>query len=379
VPNDVPAAAPLSTECAASWGVPPGTATSPDLPQAAGADICRPGAVRPVREPTACSSWVEARAVNDAVAKAKAGDRICVRGKVARRMTIERSGEPGKPIQVLGTGDTSVGGIRIKANHVVVDGFLVPDASAPGILMQGEGITVRNNVVQRPTGDDHDGLRFFGSDLRILHNTISDVRNKAGAHADCMQTYATNTPPSKDVLIHSNRCEKIDNQCLIAEGPNSRAGDGSGKGRSSNITFTHNYCESGASQAVMIDNVQDVTVTFNEILGKNDKAFAFDNKSTGAKVGENRVAKGIPYEVGMDDSSKSGYRGPKVGGAPWNPPAVPEPAPAPVPAPAPAPASVPAPGPGPAPAPAPGPTPGPVPAAGPEQAPGPAPAPPPLS
>jgi hypothetical protein len=284
-----------------------------------GTDICRPGAVRPLAQPAQCSTTVDAQAANDAIAKAMPGDRVCVRGKSNRRITVEKSGTAAAPIQVLGTGDSSVGGIRIKADHVIVDGFLVPDASAPAISLQGDGITVRNNVVQRPTGGDFDGLRFFGTNLKILHNTISGVTNKNGAHADCMQTYATNTPPSKNVLIHSNRCEKIDNQCLIAEGPNTRAGDGSGKGSSSHITFTHNFCDTGASQAVMIDDVQDVAVTLNEVVGKNDKAFAFDNKSTGAQVQDNKVAKTISYEVGMDDSSRSGYRGPKVGGEPWNP------------------------------------------------------------
>ena len=40
-----------------------------------------------------------------------------------------------------------------------------------------------------------------------------------------MQTFATddNHPASQNVLIDSNRCEDIDNICLIAEGPNSEA------------------------------------------------------------------------------------------------------------------------------------------------------------
>ncbi len=202
---------------------------------------------------------------------------------------------------------------------MVVDGFTVTNAPAPAIQLTGSDITVRNNVVTHPTGGDRDGIRFFGTDLRILHNTVSDVRNEGGAHADCMQTYATNTPTSKNVLIHSNRCEKIESQCLIAEGPNSREGDGSGKGRSSDMTFTGNYCEFGAAQAVMIDDVQNVTVTSNEIVGDGPKAFGFDNGSTGARVSDNKIAEGISYEVGMDSSSREGYQGPEVGGAPWLP------------------------------------------------------------
>jgi len=33
-----------------------------------------------------------------------------------------------------------------------------------------------------------DGIRFFGTNLKILHNTVSDVKNLNGAHADCLQT-----------------------------------------------------------------------------------------------------------------------------------------------------------------------------------------------
>jgi hypothetical protein len=66
----------------------------------------------------------------------------------------------------------------------------------------------------------------------------------------------------------------------------------------------------------MIDDVQNVAVTNNAISGKNDKAFAFANKSTGAFVGSNAVSPSIGYVVGMDSSSKEGYQGPPSGGKP---------------------------------------------------------------
>jgi Right handed beta helix region len=244
------------------------------------------------------------------------GDRICVRGSSTNRLNVTRSGTEATPIQIVGDGQGTVKGITIKADHVIVRGFNVTDAVAPGVELTGTGITLLNNSITAPRGGDGDGIRFFGTNLKIMHNSVSDVRNLHGAHADCMQTFATKTPTSKDVLIHSNRCEKIDNQCLIAEGPNSSAGDGSGKGQSSDIVFTNNFCDSHASQAVMIDDVQNVTVTLNEITGGNRKAFAFDNKSTGAKVSGNRIAQGIGFEVGMDGSSREGYQGPRIGGAP---------------------------------------------------------------
>jgi polygalacturonase len=134
-----------------------------------------------------------------------------------------------------------------------------------------------------------------------------------------MQTFATgaDSPASRDVRIDSNRCAQIDNQCLIAEGPHSSAGDGSGKGQTSDIVFTHNYCQTGASQAVMIDDVQNVVITDNQIAGHNDKAFALDNKSTGARISGNQIASTIGYVVGMDQSSRLGYQGPPAGGKPF--------------------------------------------------------------
>ena len=316
-----PDAQPVSAECAASWGATGAPTDVLAVPAAPATDVCRPGAVRPVTAVGNCTVQVDGAGMTKAVEQAGAGDRICVRGTSDARLTVNRSGTATAPIQVLGTGDSTVNGITVQGDHVVVDGFTVTKASAPAIQLTGTGITVRNNVVTHPTGGDGDGIRFFGTDLRILHNTVSDVRNEGGAHADCMQTYATNTPTSENVLIHSNRCEKIDNQCLIAEGPKSREGDGSGEGRSSYMTFTGNYCEFGAAQAVMIDDVQNVTVTSNEIVGDGPKAFGFDNGSTGARVRDNKIAEGISYEVGMDSSSREGYEGPEVGGAPLLTPA----------------------------------------------------------
>ncbi len=129
-----------------------------------------------------------------------------------------------------------------------------------------------------------------------------------------MQTFASDTPTSRDVLIDGNRCERIDNQCLIAEGPND--GEGDGRGTTSHITFVNNYCEAHASQAVMIEDVQNVVVRNNQIAGTVGKAFAFDIGSTGAIVSGNRMLARVGYEVGMDDSSRAGYQGPPPGGGP---------------------------------------------------------------
>ncbi|MBO0849692.1 MAG: hypothetical protein J2P20_09535 [Pseudonocardia sp.] len=253
-----------------------------------------------------------------ATAQANPGDRICLRGDMgAQHLELRRSGTPDRPIVILGGGQATTKGVTVEASNVVIDGVIANQPDAPGWSLHGNNITMSNSGSFSPRGDDGDGLRFWGSDIKIVHNTIRDTRNLQHAHADCMQTFATDEdhPASQNILIDSNRCEAISNMCLIAEGPDSEAGDGSGEGHSTNITFSNNYCDNHASQALFADDVSNVTASGNEIIGKLDKAFAFQNDSTGAKVSGNKV-RNSGYEVGMDDSSEDGYQGPEPGGGP---------------------------------------------------------------
>lgn len=250
---------------------------------------------------------------------AQPGDRICLTGDMRdTRLELERSGTADRPIVILGGGKAITKGITIEADHVVVDGVIANQPDAPGISLKGTNITLKNSASLSPRRGDGDGIRFWGTDLKILHNTIRDTRGTDQRHADCMQTFATDEdhPASKNILIDSNRCEDIDNICLIAEGPNSEAGDGSGEGRSTNLVFSNNYCDNGAGQALFLDDVSNAQVISNEVVGDVDKAFSFQNESTGAKVSANKIASHIGYEVGMDDSSQDGYQGPNPGGGP---------------------------------------------------------------
>lgn len=255
--------------------------------------------------------------LTQAIASASPGQKICAIGNMASRLEITRSGTANAPITVIGNGSTVVKGITVKASNVVVGGFSAVGAQAPGIEMTGNNITMRNNKVGHTTGGDYDGMRFFGNNLKILDNTISDI-NPGGtdAHADCMQTFQSGTPSSKNVVISGNRCQNIANMCLMAEGPGDLGDGGEGEGESSNWQYINNYCDNRASQALMIEAVQNVTVRNNQIVGKIDKAFAFDVGSTGARVLGNKIGPGIGYVVGMDDTSRKGYQGPAVGGGP---------------------------------------------------------------
>jgi hypothetical protein len=232
---------------------------------------------------------------------------------------------------------------------------------APGLWLKGSDITAENNVVRHPTGDDFDGIRFFGTDLTIRHNTVSDIStgpaevevgciqtfNRPGVpiappgapppppqpttcevHADCMQTFATgptapvpDTGPSRNVLIEGNRCERIASHCLIALGPHNAAGTGGGQGRTEDIRFVGNYCDAHFSAAVAFDDVRRATVRGNRIDSTEFefgygvfRAFSFVNNSTGGIVEDNDVAPDVAVEVAMDGSSAAGFRGPPPGG-----------------------------------------------------------------
>ncbi|GAA4509297.1 hypothetical protein GCM10023191_070340 [Actinoallomurus oryzae] len=243
------------------------------------------------------------------------GDVVCVdKAAAGRRLVITKGGTPGKPITYSGGGQ-AVGGITIEADNVIVDGYVMNRPEAPGVEMTGDNITLRNTTITRPHGGDGDGLRFFGDDLKILNNRISGTSNRYG-HADCMQTFASDTPPSHNVLIEGNRCAGIDNMCLMAEGPND--GEGDGVGHTSDFTIRNNYCETlKASQNLMFEDVQNTVIDGNAFEGDPDKAIGLAIGSTGAHVGRhNTTGPKIRYLVGIDDSSRPGYEGPEPGGRP---------------------------------------------------------------
>jgi Right handed beta helix region len=301
-----------------------GSSDRSSAPPSAGITIAptqpgQPGAGTPLVQRNCTSQAGDAASMARALASARPGDRICLSGDMGgARLTLTNSGTPDQPITVLGGGRTSAGGITVEASNVAVDGVASEQPEAPGIVLAGNNISVTNNTVHRPHGGDGDGIRFWGSHLTIAHNTVTDTRGQNKRHADCMQTFATDAEnkASQDVKIDGNRCERIDNICLIAEGPNSEEGDGSREGTSTRFEFVNNYCDNRADQAVFLDDVSDAVITGNQIVGNITKAFALQNKSTGAVIKDNRIGSSIGFEVGMDDSSQAGYHGPTPGGAP---------------------------------------------------------------
>lgn len=268
----------------------------------------------------------DSASARDALGSARPGARICLSGDLSDSgLELHSSGTANAPVMLLGGGSATTGQITVKADHVVVDGVRMSKPQSPGFLLEGNDITVRNSLVESPKvvkkGDDGDGIRFFGNDIKIVHNVIRKTVNlngQKGNHADAIQTFATSDEfgPSQRVLIDGNRFEDIDNVCLIAEGPDSEAGDGSGDGKSSQFTVTNNYCDNRAGQAFSFDDISQVTLTGNTVAGKTDKAFALQNKSVRATIRDNKIGPKVGFEVGMDDSSERGYNGPEPGGDP---------------------------------------------------------------
>jgi hypothetical protein len=242
------------------------------------------------------------------------GDVVCFSGPLDEPLEIDAGGMPDAPITYRGNGAV-VPGIQVRADNVVVEGFVSRGADSTGIWVQGDNITVQNNEITQVnfTGDDLDAIRFFGDGTKILNNWVHDLEGSedvGDSHIDCIQTFATSGPGSSNVLIQGNRCEGIRAQCLMAEGPDVE--DGSGEGVSENWVFDGNFCDAHAdAQSVSVQDVQNVTISNNEMVGTGNKAFALGQGSTGVTVKDNRVGPGYAREVGFDDDTVvEGYQGP---------------------------------------------------------------------
>jgi hypothetical protein len=286
---------------------------------------------------------------------AAAGDTVCFSGGDLSDidLVMTRSGTADAPITLAADGAT-VQEVQIKADHVVLEGFTV--AGGGGVLLEGAGITARNNTVhdtdqggitcdpctdstiesntmthvasnginitgQRITvhantisdtvvsrhGGDADGMRFFGSGHRITDNTISDISAegyRSPPHPDCFQTLDNSKPPTFDVVISGNTCRNVDAQCLIATGDqdgNRAAPDGL-----PSITFEGNQCANNGAQAVNVRHWPNVVVRRNTFSGRNlTRAVLISQGSTGCTVTANTTTGDRPT-VEVDGSSRPG-------------------------------------------------------------------------
>ncbi len=251
------------------------------------------------------------------------GDIVCLTGDSSSRVAITQGGTASAPIVYSGGGNTTVQGIDVTADNVIVEGFTSVNAENMGAKLQGNNITFQDNTIKHPVyaGDDTDGLRFFGDGIKIVHNTITDVNDgsdcnqdgcRDGPHPDCMQTFYSDThPTSSDITIEGNHCDNTASQCVIGEGTVLPGEGVNGPGQSIGWTFYDNYCEVGAVQSVQFKDIKNVTIVGNSFEGSNNKAISLADASTGAHVGGNKVAKHIGTLITFDDGQESpGYLGP---------------------------------------------------------------------
>ncbi len=280
---------------------------------------CAAPSVGPPSPPPQWDGTFGARSVHPAchgdVDDPQPGDVLCFADR-DRPLEITVGGTPDAPITYSGDGNTRVPGIRAEADNIVIQGFHSDRAESTGIWAAGENVTIQDNTITRVryVGNDLDGIRFFGDGARVLHNSVRDLEGSSDigrSHVDCMQTFATSRPGSQNVVIQGNRCEGIRAQCLMAEGPS--VADGSGEGVSRNWLFEGNYCDAHAkAQSVAIQDVQNVRIARNVMVGEGTKAFALGQGSTGVTVtDDNQIGPDYRRTVGFDDPSvRDGYRGP---------------------------------------------------------------------
>lgn len=289
--------------------------------QAPGGGVPASRAVPPSRDalpPTGCGPKIaNPVAAQQALNNARPGELICLSGPAlaSAHLQVMRGGVPGAPVQLLSDGATVLG-IDVRADQVVVAGFtvregggitlngtglrahdnnvlnatmsgiscectdtviesnMVDGTDGTGIRVEGDRITVRDNEVSgsvRREASDADGMRFFGTAIRITGNTVRDISEKGyppdeAPHTDCFQTYDSDAPPTYDVVISDNRCERVDVQCLIATGERGNPGVPNGV---RSIIFRDNFCNVGGSQAVLLENYPHADVRGNTIMGPN--------------------------------------------------------------------------------------------------------------
>lgn len=308
--------------------------------------------------PSDCGSTVsDPDRVPTVLAQALPGDTVCFTGDRFADLVIEmrNPGTRDKPITLIAEG-TTMRSIGVNADHVTVDGFTLADGD--GLNLKGNGIVARNNVVRNATNDgivctecvdatlesntvwradgtgividgerslvrdnivsesvmreegDADGIRFFGTGLRIIGNTIKDITTAAypegqGPHTDCFQTYDTHdSRPTFDVVIADNQCENVDVQCLIATSDESRTTEIPAGVTS--ILFEGNLCMVNGSQGVLLEYFPNVVVRENKFSGPRYRAVLLSRGSVNGTVVGNTVIGDIPpFEI--DDESRPGF------------------------------------------------------------------------
>ena len=349
---------------------------------------------RTVPAPAGCTlTLTDEDGAQDALDKATPGQRLCLTGAYLRgaRLELKRSGTREQPIQLESDG-ADLAALDLTADHVVVEGFnvlggdgitaagsdvilrnndvrgaaddgircspclnsqvggsTVVDADGSGIVVTGQNVIVQNNEIRgsrRRTGTDADGLRFAGTAMKILDNTVRSISRRGyppgpEPTADCIQTndaFSTATTayakkprgdgsdsddsddgggsrgetaagatarPTSGAVVQGNSCVDVDGHCFSAAGT---PGTGGGSATAQPVVrFMDNYCQTGAQQAVALDGYPGVAITGNTFSAAYTAAAVLARGSTGVTVADNILVGPFPLDQ-VDDASRAGLK-----------------------------------------------------------------------
>ena len=258
-----------------------------------------------------------------ALAHAAPGQRICLTGYMGDTpLELDRSGTAGAPIDVIGDGTVTVKSIIVRADNVIVEGVNATypagattetvDPETAGISVTGNNVDIRNDTWTSSAGWAAPGIEFWGSHINIQHNTLVQQISPYSSSSACMETSASvaGKPATSHVVIGSNRCDETGGTCLTAYGP-AQGRPGTSVGSMSDIAYTNNYCNSQGDPAVLLNNVQNSTITGNRFAGPFINAISLQNSSTGAHVNSNSLPGSAMRAVDLNSSSATNYQGPQ--------------------------------------------------------------------
>ncbi len=224
---------------------------------------------------------------------------VCITANQTSRINVTTSN-----VIYDGQGHTAVG-ITVNADHVTVQNFNFTDCAGNCVWTKGTNNVVQDNTISQVyySGDDVDGLRFFGNGAKILRNRFFDILKggEKDAHLDCMQTYATPRAGggTADAVIADNHCQDPNfHQCLMVEGPGSTDGGGGGGGATRGWVIERNYFQCYANQTIALRDVHDFVIQDNNFAGAGRKAIQQTDGTSRITLRDNVLGSGYGRVTG---------------------------------------------------------------------------------
>ena len=225
--------------------VPVEPAPAPSTPPAAPADAAAPAADQPaLLVPGAVDEADDARngrsfaSIDQAARAAQPGDTLLIRGGTYRRerITIDRSGAPGRPITIKpfpgqrvvidGETDTVTGSDRwfsnaglvtVGADHVVVEGLEIRNSATHALHVTGDHVVVRRNVLHHAwlNGLEMHASHALVEDNEIYSTAMSNYRNREASWAGGLNVGTRDQDMmARDVTVRRNFVHEIWGEAL---------------------------------------------------------------------------------------------------------------------------------------------------------------------